>query len=105
MNNISLENLREFVYQWNNKYPFDRWWREKHNAGFLSAQHREMNLIDMRLEYEEDRIFEELKEKKKYQPGKGDWLLKDEDRKLTPEEVDVAFDKLDINSLNKNARR
>ena len=66
-----------------------------------------MSQIDILIEYEEDKIFEELKEKKKYSPGKGDYLVKHEDRKMTQEEIDTAFEQLDISHLNldKDARR
>jgi len=58
--NLSIEDLKRYIYWWNNKYPFDRWWREKYNIPFNSKKHKQASPIDQRLEYEEERLFKEL---------------------------------------------
>jgi hypothetical protein len=52
----STENIRLRVVEWNRKFPLDLWWRRKHNIAFGSSSHNEVNLFDMRFEYEEDRL-------------------------------------------------
>lgn len=64
---------REFMVKWNLKFPIDRWYREKHKIPFMSKQHRESSFLNMRLEWEEDRLFSEIDEEV-YEPGKGDFL-------------------------------
>jgi len=103
LSKLSLKAFKSFVYHWNNNYPVDRWWREKHKIPFNSLQHREFCFIDMFFEYQEDKIFAEImskREEKKdediYKPGYGDYLKK---KKLTEKEIDEAFDNLDISKL------
>ena len=64
---------REFMVKWNLKFPIDRWYREKHKIPFMSKQHRESSFLNMRLEWEEDRLFNEIDEEV-YEPGRGDFL-------------------------------
>ena len=95
-----MEELKGFIIHWNAQWGFvDRWWREKYKISFNSPQHREKNLIDMRLEYEEDRIYLELMKKDKkedeYQPGYNDFL-KERKVKMTEEMIDEAFDNIKL---------
>ena len=62
------------MVKWNLKFPIDRWYREKHKIPFMSKQHRESSFLNMRLEWEEDRLFTEIDEGGKYEPDKGDFL-------------------------------
>lgn len=55
-------NLSEFIKQWNNKHPYDHWWRKKYNVPFGSKLHKEQNHIDMVIEYKEDLYFKRLNE-------------------------------------------
>lgn len=64
---------REFMVKWNLKFPIDRWYREKHKIPFMSKQHRESSFLNMRLEWEEDRLFSEI-DGEVYEPDKGDFL-------------------------------
>ena len=66
--------MKQFMIQWNNRFPVDHWWREKHGIAFLSPAHRETSFIAQRLEFEEDRLFKELLEEKDYTPNKGDFM-------------------------------
>jgi len=65
-NNIG--ELRAFVTKWNVDFPIDRWWRLKHNVAFNSSAHREVSFLDMRFEFEEDKLFEDLKASMKIKP-------------------------------------
>lgn len=85
MNN---EELKGFIVRWNNMFPLDRWWRNKHKVPFLSEEHRKCSFFNQLIEFEEDKIFFELQkkkeeekkgEKKVYHPNIGDWLNVDRD--------------------------
>lgn len=91
---ISLEKLREFICIWNSKFSIDRWWREKYKISFNSNQHRQLNLIDARIEYEEDKIYKKMKKPRPYYPGRGEWIKTQITKPMTKEEIDVAFEKL-----------
>lgn len=75
---MTIEELRTFMIQWNNKFPIDRWWRKKHNISFLSLEHRECSFIAQLLEYQEDVLFAEASKEEKqddpYIPNMGEWL-------------------------------
>lgn len=108
MSNLStIEDVKDFVLQWNLRYPIDRWWREKHNVSFNSSVHRVSSFIDQLIEYEEDKLFrkiireeldkvkdrEEEKPNNEYIPGRGNFLDKKE---LTVEEANSTYNDLDI---------
>ena len=96
------------MIDWNNMYPIDKWWRDKHNVAFGSKAHRDQNLLDMRLEFEEDLLFaeaereavEKARKKASYNPGTGDWLSKTKKTKVeTQTEIEKDFNRLDVNDL------
>lgn len=66
------------ILEWNNRFPLDRWWRNKYGISFMSPAHRESSFLDQLFEFEEDKLFAEMfskKEKKDgfaYVPGSGD---------------------------------
>lgn len=91
MNN---EELKKFVVQWNNRFPIDRWWRNKHKVAFLSEEHRKCSFFNQLMEFEEDKIFFELQKKKEeekkkktteYIPNIGSWL--NVDREVSADDV------------------
>ena len=43
-----------FLNEWHNGFIIDYWWRKKYNVAFGSPAHREMNFIDMLIEYQEE---------------------------------------------------
>lgn len=49
------DKVERFVFNWH-RFPIDYWWRKKYGIPFGSKQHREMNFIDMLIEYREDLI-------------------------------------------------
>lgn len=73
---MSKDELRKFITQWNNRFPYDHWWREKHSIPFLSEEHRKANFLFQRMEFEEDIMMEELRNKPKdtYTPNIGDFF-------------------------------
>lgn len=98
----TLEDIKRFVQWWNVTYPLDRWWRKKHRVAFNSSQHRSMSFIDMKLEFEEDLLYRQIKEEKGsvYVPGRGDWLNKQKAVKMTEDEVDDLFERFDPQNVN-----
>ena len=93
------EYLTDFIYKWNIKFPLDYWYRKHHNIAFNSNEHREVSFFDIRMEYEEWHLFEELKSRQMYK--KGDWInTRTEEESMTQEEKLVAyrkeFDNLDL---------
>lgn len=71
MNN---DDVRNFVIAWSIRFPVDRWWRKKHNVAFNSLEHRESSFLDQLIEFEEDKLFQELSEITEYTPNCGDWI-------------------------------
>jgi hypothetical protein len=65
---------RDYVIQWNNRFPLDRWWREKWKIPLFSKQHLEVDPISQVLEYIEDKEFESVSEKIKLEIEKEDRL-------------------------------
>lgn len=108
-NETTIEDVKDFVLNWNLRYPIDRWWREKHNVSFNSEVHRVSSFIDQLIEYEEDKMFRQLIKEElekddenddkedKYIPGKGNFLKK---KTLTQKEVDDSFNKLSLDNFN-----
>ena len=97
-------NLRKIIVRWNNDNPLDKNFREKYKIAFNSPQHREINQLDVLLEYIEDQVFDEYKEhqvikKKQYQEGK--WL---EEKQLTDQETEDLFSKIDISSIKDDSQ-
>lgn len=88
------EDVIDFCYIWNIRYPLDRWWREKHKIAFGSEAHRRVSFLDIRFEYEEDLIIKKVKEKNDYTPNIGDWFYIDQDiDNLTEEQKFKKFKK------------
>lgn len=72
------ESIKKEIIEWNNRFPIDKWWRDKHNIAFNTPKHREISFLDQLFEYYEDQVFEEHYNSKDYQPNNGDWLKKQE---------------------------
>lgn len=93
--------VKNFIFDWEN-FIIDYWWRRKYKVPFGSIQHREMNFIDMYIEYIEEKMFNASNT---YQDDFEDELLglKDDTEKtiLTQKEIDNEYDNLDLNQFNK----
>lgn len=68
------ESLKKQIIAWNNRFPVDKFWRDKHNVAFNSKLHRETSFLDQLFEYQEEVLFEEHKVSSKYIQNNGDWL-------------------------------
>lgn len=79
---MDISTLKSFVVSWNNRFPLDRWWRNKHGVPFMSPTHRESSFLMQLVEFEEDRMYAELcsrmtqrtpqEDALQYVPGSGD---------------------------------
>jgi len=53
-NKLSIDKKAiNFIFDWH-RFSIDFWWRKKYNIPFGSSRHREMNFIDMLIEYQEE---------------------------------------------------
>lgn len=107
VNNLTTdEDVIDFCYQWNIRYPLDRWWREKHQVAFNSDAHRRVSFLDIRFEYEEDVIMKKVRSRREYVADLGDWFIgnDNEDRELTQEQkfakYKKEFDSIDLSQFN-----
>lgn len=97
---VESSDIEKFIYNWNVRFPLDRWWRQKYNVPFGSPKHRESCFIDQLIEFKEDKLFNKLRQQnikdkelaqEKYILGEGNWM------KIhipTEEEIDKAFDEM-----------
>ena len=91
------------MIRWNNENPFDKMYREKYKIPFNSPQHRELNQIDICLEFIENDIFStymseaeiSIEKEQKYQ--KGEWLT---EREVPKQDEEELFGKIDIGKFN-----
>ncbi len=88
------------IFEWNVRFPLDRWYRKKHGISFGSKEHQEINYLDILFEYWEEKLFDclieeriiELKEKEDYSQGL--WIKKRDSM------GDAFFDNLDLSEYN-----
>lgn len=102
--NQRVSELRQetsnFLTEWHNSFILDYWWRKKHNIPFGSSAHREMNFIDMLIEYQEEieikrmRIQAMRKEEEELMGDEAENVVH-----MTQQEIDDEYDKLDLENL------
>ena len=97
-NNIKDE-IKRFIFNWH-EFPFDYWWRKRYNIPFGSPTHREMNFIDMYIEYQEELLLNEIA----VEEDNEDVVLGNNDNevvKLSKQEIDEDYDNLDLSKFDK----
>ena len=97
-NNIKDE-IKRFIFNWH-EFPFDYWWRKRYNIPFGSPTHREMNFIDMYIEYQEELLLNEMA----VEEDNEDVVLGNNDSevvKLSKQEIDEDYDNLDLSKFDK----
>jgi hypothetical protein len=94
---IKIESeIKKFIFRWH-EFPLDYWWRKKYNIPFGSQQHREMNFIDMCIEYQEELLL------KKSVNNDEDFEIDNDDTevvKLSNEEIDEDYNSLDLSQFD-----
>ena len=95
--------LRDFIIDWDNKHPYDYFWRKKHSIPFGSEKHLTMSFIDMKIELLEDVIYHnfliEVRENNKINKEK---LLNPIKRIpiMTKEEEDAEFENINLEDFD-----
>ena len=60
---LNQKNLKRevnnFLFDWH-RFTIDYWWRKKYHISFGSTSHREMNFIDMLIEYQEELLINKI---------------------------------------------
>lgn len=98
-NNDIKDEIKRFIFNWH-EFPFDYWWRKRYNIPFGSSQHREMNFIDMYIEYQEElllkeKIYEEdIEEDIDLGINNGKEVVK-----LSKQEIDDDYNNLDLSQF------
>jgi len=105
INYIDKDYVKDFMYEWNERFPIDRWWRQKHKIAFNSAAHREVSFLDMRFEFEEELTFAKADTIRDYTPNISQWLNQEEEDYLLTEEERLAkykkeFESMDLSQYN-----
>lgn len=97
-----VSQLRLEIIRWNNRFPLDRIWRQKHNVAFGSEEHRAVSQLDIYLEWLEDELYKEAEQraqdsiKREKEFEKGIWLRDT----TTTEDDDLAlFDKISVSEI------
>lgn len=94
----------DFVHQWNIKFPLDRWFRKKYNLAFGSSAHRDFSVLDIRFEWDEDKVFRELEKEDEYTPNIGNFLEKRKIKYANEEDelssFKAEFKKLDLSQFD-----
>ena len=89
-----INNIKQEIIAWNNRFPLDRWWRKKYDVSYLSSNHRESTFYQQYYEYHEDLMFKELakeeesEQKDTYKPMSDCWWR---NKVSSSEEIDDWF--------------
>lgn len=100
------QDVDNFVFDWH-KFPLDYWWRKKYNIPFGSQQHRDMNFIDMLIEYREDIVVNKYHSeyiRKQEEQDNRDLGLTDKESKvvhMSQQQIDDDYENLDLSQFNK----
>jgi hypothetical protein len=101
------QEIERFVFEWHD-FPIDYWWRHKYNVPFGSKRHREMNFVDMLIEYQEDIVIQRMKrqiEKEEDLNENNDiGIDKNSEKevvKVSKKQIDNDFDELDLSQFDK----
>ena len=94
------QDIKKFIVRWNDLYPIDYVWRKKYNIPFGSEKHKEVDFIDMLVDFEEQIMVD--KALRSDEDSEFDHLLPDgsEVVKMTKAEIDEEFDKIDLTKFN-----
>lgn len=106
------ENIKNFVIEWNIKYPFDYIWRKRNNVSFGSEEHKRMSHLDMVIElYEENYIKRMIREAKEAEEDKimEEFIGRRTNNtqqviKMSKKDIDDEFDDLDYTQFNDNGK-
>lgn len=99
-NNL-VTKTEDFIKEWNQTFPFDKWYRDRYKIGLFSKAHLELCQIDIYMEWKEHQVFEgyikliQENEERLKDFKKGN-ILKSQD---SGEVVDDLWDKMNMNQF------
>lgn len=107
---FDISNIREFIYWWNSNFYIDYWWRKKYKVPFNSILHRQACLLDMFIEYEEERLIQKyIRDSKTEKEDREDYLFTGRpfktDIELSEKTVEELYDRLDLKGYNERQRQ
>lgn len=100
------DDINHFIFNWH-EFPLDYWWRKRYNIPFGSRKHREMNFIDIYVEYQEGLLlqkYEDDYESKQSEIEDNAIGLKKSDKEIvnmTAKEIDEDYENLDLSEFDK----
>lgn len=96
----------QFIIDWNEKFPLDKWWRDKYKIPFNSKQHREISYYDIFLEWFEENVYNNyinnMIEKEQLQESykkEGTWFKDIVDEQKETELIE-KFDNIDFSAFD-----
>jgi hypothetical protein len=102
--NDAKRDIEHFIFNWH-EFEIDYWWRKRYNVSFGSKNHKEMNFIDMVIEYQEEQLLieaqEEAKKRQEEKENRELGLVTDKEVKLTKEQIDYDYETLDLSQFDK----
>lgn len=97
------EQLNHLIFEFH-RIPVDYWWRKKYNIPFGSRQHREMNPIDMLIEYREEELIKEIQQQIEREEDEKEMRaigIENNEVKMTQDEIDDEYENLDLSQFDK----
>lgn len=100
------QDVERFVFEWHD-FPIDYWWRQKYAIPFGSQKHREMNFIDMLIEYQEDIVVKKMKQRiEDEENDKENKIIgiDNDDKKVvnvSKKDIDNDYENLDLSQFDK----
>lgn len=100
---IKNNNIENFLRDWNNTFPFDKWYRDRYKIGFLSEEHLNLSQIDIFLEWKEtqlfSRYFEEIQLKEKKEQDYKQGILLQENQVLNNQQLEDLWDEMSLDKF------
>lgn len=87
---MEFDEYEKFVLEWDNKFPLDRWYREKYRIPFMSEEHRRVSFLSIRLDWTEEQLIKRIKEREEYTSNQNDYLKE----RVTKDRTEMAMDYL-----------
>lgn len=84
-----------FLNQWHNRFVLDFWWRKRYNVPFGSSQHREMNFIDMYIDWREEENIKRYRYEEEAQKNDVSGFY------VSQDEIDEDYENLDLSQFDK----
>ncbi len=103
-----IQHSRNLVIDFNNRFPFDKIWREKHGVALFSEKHLKTSQIDIYLEWLEGQLFEEFKKQisderlMNEEVKKGKYIKEAVESKEQADKLFSQLKKIDFGQININ---